>query len=84
MKTNPTSVSAMARMELQVMEKPTCQGSIFSPLLDPVQVSLNKVEKNQQLPSDYTEEGTGRWGRWKNWFRRKLLNSFKISYVDVI
>jgi hypothetical protein len=49
-----------------------------------LQAKVDKVGEYWHLPTDCGDSSQGVLARLKNWFKRKLFQSFKITYVDVI
>jgi glycosyltransferase involved in cell wall biosynthesis len=58
--------------------------SCASTFLDTVQETLPKTHAIEQLPVDYVDVTEGRFAPVKRMIKRKLLNNFKQSYVDVL
>ncbi|MBM4069533.1 MAG: glycosyltransferase [Planctomycetes bacterium] len=58
--------------------------SLCGPVLERVQALLARVERSQRLPDDYLDVTEGRFASLKRWLKRKVLNNFKIAYVDVL
>jgi glycosyltransferase involved in cell wall biosynthesis len=71
---------------LQLTVNPAGAGlpSLRGGIAQRVQSALARVEQYRQLPTDYTDISTGWLGRWKKWLKQKLLNNFKVQYVDVL
>ncbi len=55
-----------------------------STYLEAVQNALPLARKLQCLPNDYTDPAVGLLGRIKRRIKRKLVNTFKYYYVDVL
>jgi hypothetical protein len=49
-----------------------------------VQKALAMAQRCRQLPADYTDVTEGWLANWKRRIKRKLLNNFKLAYVDVL
>ncbi|GIW82479.1 MAG: hypothetical protein KatS3mg105_4286 [Gemmatales bacterium] len=49
-----------------------------------VQDLLADAHRLHRLPDDYQDVTTGWFARAKRWLKRKILNNFKIAYVDVL
>ena len=55
-----------------------------STYLDAVQQILPAARRLQSLPNDYADPAVGLLGRIKRRIKRKLVNTFKFYYVDVL
>jgi hypothetical protein len=72
-------------MRLIVKEDTTvAAGACCAPLLETVQEVLVDADRLQRLPTDYSDVTEGTFAVWKRRIKRKLLNNFKIAYVDVL
>lgn len=49
-----------------------------------VTAALARARAVQALPDDYVDPPSGRLGRVKQWVKAKLLNNFRVGYVDVL
>src|SRR5262249_1936141 len=54
------------------------------PLLEAVQAALAEADRLRRLPTDYADVTEGAFAAWKRRVKRKLLNNFKLAYVDVL
>ena len=45
---------------------------------------IKQAEQLWQLPDDYVDVSTGRFGRLKRWLKAKLLHNFRVAYVNAI
>jgi glycosyltransferase involved in cell wall biosynthesis len=55
-----------------------------APFLESVQAALAEAHRLQQLPDDYLDVTQGWFARVKRWIKHKVLNNFKLAYVDVL
>lgn len=53
-------------------------------LVDVVQTALAQASQLQKLPDNYADITAGWLARWKLLIKSKLLNNFKLAYVDVL
>jgi glycosyltransferase involved in cell wall biosynthesis len=71
------------RVTLLVTDQPS--GKIWSAaFVDSARAALAEAHRLQVLPDDYVDVTQGRLARLKRWIKRKLLNNFKLAYVDVL
>src|SRR5262249_59063873 len=59
-------------------------GACCPPLLEAVQAALAEADRLRRLPTDYADVTEGAFAAWKRRLKRKLLNNFKLAYVDVL
>jgi glycosyltransferase involved in cell wall biosynthesis len=79
---NPESAG---RMSLVVEEQTASGQEIWRPpFLESVQAALVEAHRLQHLPDDYVDVTQGWFARAKRWIKRKLLNNFKLAYLDVL
>jgi glycosyltransferase involved in cell wall biosynthesis len=74
----------VSTLELHVTAQPRKDDGVCEALLDQVRLAVSAALAAQRLPDDYTEVGHGWLGALRVWIKRKLLGSFKRSYVDVL
>ncbi len=55
-----------------------------SVLMDHVQDDIHEAEELQKLPDDYLDVTQGMLAKLKRRIKNKLLNNFKVAYVDVL
>jgi glycosyltransferase involved in cell wall biosynthesis len=55
-----------------------------APFLESVREALAEAQRLEYLPDDYVDVTQGWFARAKRWIKRKLLNNFKLAYVDVL
>jgi len=55
-----------------------------APFLESARATLAEAHRLQRLPDDYVDVTQGWLARAKRWIKRKLLNNFKLAYVDVV
>jgi hypothetical protein len=74
-----------ARMRLIVRAGADADGgACCPPLLETVQAALVEADRLRRLPTDYADVTEGAFAAWKRRVKRKLLNNFKVAYVDVL
>src|SRR5262249_21363057 len=79
------TASRSCRMRLLVKKGGAADaGACCAPLLETVQGALVEADRLQRLPTDYADVTEGAFAAWKRRVKRKLLNNFKLAYVDVL
>lgn len=73
-----------AQVSLRVRAWADSGESLCTSVLERVQALLARAERLQRLPDDYLDVTEGWFASCKRWLKRKILNNFKIAYVDVL